>query len=356
MKGSAMARALIRHAPLKALSVGIAVFFALGAVNGQERITFAATGGFMQTASVETMLKPATDKLGMTFRQETLDNIASIRVQVQSGKPAWDLVKIPAEDCAIGAREGLFEKLDYTQIHTDGIPASGRDPHWIGANMVSTMMVWRTDKFKASAEPKTWADFWNVKKFPGRRSLPAFAQETLEIALMADGVAPDQLYPLDVERAFRSLEKIKPHIAVWWKTGNQGAQLLTAGEVDVGVVWGSRLASLLKDKEPVDFTYNQGLLAYSCLAIPKGAVRAAAAQKVIAQMVSPELQANVPGAMGTYGPVNANAYKLKQYPPELMKILNSSPENAKKQGMLDAKWWGDNSAKIHERFQAFVLK
>ncbi|UUZ66497.1 ABC transporter substrate-binding protein (plasmid) [Polaromonas sp. P1-6] len=266
-------RSLLRQIPL-----AVSCLLALGAVQAQERITFAATGGFMQTASVDTMLKPATDKLGMTFRQETLDNIASIRVQVQSGKPAWDIVKVPAEDCAAGAKEGLFEKLDYSQIPTDGIPASGRDPVWVAANMVSTMMVWRTDKFKPGAEPKTWADFWDVQKFPGRRSLPAFPQETLEIALMADGVAPDKLYPLDIERAFKSLEKIKPHIAAWWKTGNQGAQLLTAGEVDVGVVWGSRLATLLKDKEPVNFTYNQGLLGYSCLAIPKGAARCSRAE------------------------------------------------------------------------------
>lgn len=320
----------------------------------QERLTFAATGGFMQTASVDTMVRPATDKLGLQLRQETLDNIASIRVQVQSGKPAWDLVKLPAEDCAVGAKEGLFEKLDYQLIPTAGIPASARDPHWIGANYVSTMLVWRNDKYKGDAAPKTWADFWNVKKFPGRRSLPAFPQETLEIALMADGVAPDKLYPLDIERAFRSLEKIKPHIAAWWKTGNQGAQLLTGGEVDMGVVWGSRLMTLLKDKEPVDFTYNQGLLAYSCLAVPKGAARAAAAQKVIALMLSPELQANVPGAMGTYGPVNAQAFKVKAFPPELLRTLNASPENLRQQGMLDPRWWGENMVRVHQRFQALI--
>jgi putative spermidine/putrescine transport system substrate-binding protein len=340
---------------LGALLAACALSLATGTAQAQQRITFAATGGFMQTAAMDTMVKPATEKLGVQVRQETLDNIASIRVQVQSGKPAWDIVKLPAEDCAAGAKEGLFEKLDYNQIPTAGIPAGARDPYWVGANLVSTMLAWRTDKYKDNP-PKTWADFWDVKKFPGRRALGAFPQEVLEIALMADGVPPEKLYPLDVDRAFKSLQKIKPSINVWWKTGNQGAQLLKDGEVDMLMIWGSRISPMIRDKSPVDFTYNEALLGYSCLAIPKGAANAATAQKVIALMLSPEIQANIPGNMDFYGPVNADAYKVKNFSPEVLRYLNSSPQNIKGQGWLNPQWWGDNMSKVHERFQALMLQ
>nr|WP_294865201.1 ABC transporter substrate-binding protein [uncultured Pseudogulbenkiania sp.] len=324
-----------------------------GSVGAKETITFAGTGGMMQQAALDTMVKPAAAKFDVEVRQQTLDNIASIRIQVQTGNPAWDIVKIPAEDCAAGSKEGLFEKLDYSKIKTDGIPAQARDPYWIGANMVSTMLAWRTDKFKTNP-PRNWADFWDVKRYPGRRALMGAPQETLEIALLADGVQPDKLYPIDVERAFKSLEKIKPHINVWWKTGNQGGQLLKDGEVDMIAIWGSRMASVLKEGGNAAFTYKQGLLSYSCFAIPKGAAHAASAQKMIAAMVSPELQANIPGAMGNYGPVNAKAYQVKAFDAALLNNANSSPENIKQQVLMSPKWWGGNMVGVHERFNAWL--
>jgi len=86
-----------------------------------------------------------------------------------------------------------------------------------------------------------------VKKFPGRRALRNHPIATLEAALMADGVAPDKLYPLDVDRAFRKLEEIKPNVTVWWTSGAQSAQLLTTAEVDMVMAWNGRITALTKE-------------------------------------------------------------------------------------------------------------
>src|SRR5205823_2462578 len=86
-------------------------------------------------------------------------------------------------------------------------------------------------------QPKSWADWWDVKKFPGARSMRDHPVDNLEFALIADGVAMDKLYPLDVDRAFKKLDQIKPHVNVWWSTGQQPAQLLLDKQFWIDDAW-----------------------------------------------------------------------------------------------------------------------
>ena len=81
-----------------------------------------------------------------------------------------------------------------------------------------------------------------------------------ETLLLADGVPADKLYPLDLDRAFKKLDEIKPHITVWWTSGAQSAQLLNDGEVDMVMAWNGRVSALTKEGAKVAFTYNQGIL------------------------------------------------------------------------------------------------
>src|SRR6185312_6927631 len=123
----------------------------------------------------------------------------------------------------------------------------------------TVFMAWRRDRFGANP-PRNWADFWNVRKFPGARSLALHPSEMLEIALLADGVEPARLYPLDVPRALRSLSRIIPHIDVWWSSGAQSSHLLGDGDVDLIAIWGSRLAPLLKNRSGIEYTFTQALI------------------------------------------------------------------------------------------------
>jgi putative spermidine/putrescine transport system substrate-binding protein len=261
-------------------------------------------------------------------------------------------VDLGATDCAIGAAEGLFEPLDYKVIKADGIAKPMVNDDWIGIIYYSTVLAWNK---KLDKQPKTWADFWNVKDFPGSRSLRNNPQVIMELALLADGVPLDKLYPLDEDRAFKKLEQIKPHITTWWGSGAQSAQLIKDGEVDMLAIWNGRLSSAMKDGANADYTYDQGLLNADCLAIPKGSKNVELAQKAIAMFVSPEQQAEIPKYIN-YGPVNAKAFDLDVLTPEQKTLLNSSPENLKKQVVVDAKWWGENGAELQERWDSFTQK
>jgi putative spermidine/putrescine transport system substrate-binding protein len=290
----------------------------------------------------------------VALAQATNDGPASVRVQVQSGSPGWDVVHLGGDECASAEKEGLFEALDYNVIDASGVPDELKGKAWIAMNSASDVLAWRTDKYAGNA-PKTWADFWNVEKFPGRRALSNSAQETLEVALLADGVKREDLYPMDIERAFASLRRIKPHVAVWWSSGAQSAQLIKDGEVDMIEIWGSRVANVIKDGAPVAFTYQDGVLTFGCLGIIKGSKNVEAAQKFIAGIVSPEIQARIPEMMGYYGPVNRKAFEFKHFPPEILEKSNTSPVNSAKQVRLNVEWWVENEEKVVEEFRSLLV-
>src|SRR5690606_373819 len=112
-----------------------------------------------------------------------------------------------------------------------------KDDYAIGWSYFSSVMAWRSD----TKAPTTWADFWNVKDFPGKRTLPDVPSMVLPVALLADGVPMDKLFPLDIDRAFRSLEKIRDHVSVWWTAGSQPPQLLQDKEVSYAMTYSGRV-------------------------------------------------------------------------------------------------------------------
>ncbi len=337
--------------------IAIAAFaLQIAAAQAQDKITFASYGGKYQQNVVKALLAPAGEKLGVKVLDETHKHLSSVRVQVQSGSPSWDIVQLGSDECAVGEEKGLFEELDRSIIDFTGIPADARGKAWVGANYYSIVLAWQKGKYGDKA-PKNWQDFWNVEAFPGTRSLPAFASGTLEAALMADGVPPDRLYPLDVERAIEAVKKIAPHIAVWWSSGAQSAQLLKDREIDMMMIWGSRVAAAIEDGADVAFTYDEGILGVGCFAIPKGAPNAGLAQKMIAEMVKPEIQANIPVVLGYYGPVNEKAFEVPDLPEDIINTSNSSPANMKKQVVMSVDWWQENQNKLRvdERYKEVII-
>jgi putative spermidine/putrescine transport system substrate-binding protein len=320
--------------------------------SAQQVITFASFGGAYQAAERKALLDPIQKMLNIVIKEDTLTGLADVRAQVRANAVKWDLADLGGASCARGSVEGLFEPLDYAVIKTDGINPKMVNKDWIGVIYYSTVIAWNTDKFGANG-PQTWADVWDVKKFPGTRSFSRGASETMEIALMADGVAPDKLYPLDVDRAMKSLEKIKPDVVSWWASGAQSAQLLKDGEADVVAIWNGRAGAAIKDGAKAAITYNQGILNADCLVIPKGAKNAELAQKVIALMVSPDLQADVPAYIN-YGPINEKAFATGKITPQQAELINSSPANSARQTVISFDYWTENLAKLTEKMDAFL--
>ena len=344
---------------IRALQIaGFALLTSGAGVALAEDITFVSQGGAYQEAQSKAILEPAAKKLGLTLKQDSSPKAYPIiKTQVQSGKITWDVVDLPTGDCIRGEQEGLFEKLDLKLIpNAAQLPPELKDDYSVGYISYSTVLAYRTDAFKGKDVPKTWADFWDTKKYPGQRSLRNLPRPTLEIALMADGVAPDKLYPLDVDRAFKKLEEIKPHISTWWTSGGQSAQLISDGEVDMIQAWNGRITAVQADGAPVAFDYNEGVLETNSLCVLKGTPHKDAAMKFVNEAIDAKLQAAL-HLLIDYGPLNPEAFKTGSIPAERAAKLPSSPENIARQALLSSKWWASEAGvKAEERWLSFVQK
>ena len=276
---------------------------------------------------------------------------AQFKAIVDTKSYTWDVCTLTLSARDILSKQGLLEPIGFTRDAAPTLMPEAISPHWMGTDVYATVFAYRKDRF-ASGAPQSWADFWNVQKFPGRRSLRKNPIDTLEQALLADGVPLDKLYPLDVDRAFRSLDRIKQHVAVWWTGGAQSTQLLQAGEVDLISGWNARFQAAIDGGTPAEIVWNQGLYSIEGWAIPKGNPRADAARQFIKFCSAADRQAAYTDVLA-YGPTNLDAYK--SIPAERAKLLPTSPENLKKMVVANEDWWSANRSTVTERFNSWLL-
>ncbi|WFP62432.1 ABC transporter substrate-binding protein [Mesorhizobium sp. WSM4904] len=341
-------RLCIRGLAIAGLLASVAV-----PASAADTITVASWGGTYQEAQTKAFFDPTAKELGITIKQDTTNGLDDVRLQVTGNAVKWDITELGADECARGSKEGLFEKLDYSLIDKSGINPKLVHDDWVGVSYTSVVLIYRTDVF-GDKGPKTWADFWDVEKFPGRRALSGSqATETLSVAALAKGTPIDKVYPVDIDSALQSVDKVKGHIDAWWTSGAQAMQLVKDGEVDMASIWNGRAGTLKKEGAPVSFSFDQGVLTADCLVIPKGSKNKDLAMKALAKFVSPELQANLPLYVDN-GPANEKAFETGKIPQERIKDINSSPENVKKQVLQDPEFWRDNLVEATEKFNNLI--
>jgi putative spermidine/putrescine transport system substrate-binding protein len=340
------------------LSVAVVLAASVAAAQAEE-ITAVSFGGSYQNAQSKALFQPAAKALGMTVKEETYTGIGDLRLKMKAGANTWDVVASGSGSAARAGAEGLLEKLDYKVIDVSSFLPGLAGEYCVGGDVFSTVLAWNTKTYGENG-PQSWADFWDVKKFPGKRAYRKSVAGALEPALMADGVPPDKVYevlsqPGGIERAIKKIKELKPAVAVWWASGAQHAQLMKDGEVDMTTGWNGRFDVVAKDGGKVAYTYNQALLDYDCYAIPKDAPHKAAAMKFLAEISKPQYQAEFTKYI-TYGPTNKKAYELGVIDAAYAKRLPSSPENAAKQLPINLEWYIKNEAHAAELYQNMLTE
>jgi putative spermidine/putrescine transport system substrate-binding protein len=333
---------------------------AIGAppASAQSRVvTFASWGGTLQQAQTEAFARPAEAKLGIKVLNETHGgSYANVKAQVAAGNVTYDLVGMGAAECARAVREGNLEKIDFALVpNIKDIPRDLVTEYCVPLFSYSNVIAWNTKKYGQNG-PKTWAEFWDVKKFPGTRSLRGYPRQTFEAALLADGVKRETLYPIDVDRAYRKLEEIKPHVVAWWASGAQSTQLLANGEADAILIWNGRVAAAVREGASATYTYSDGVFELETMFIPRGAKNKENAMRLMNELLDPVNQANFSNLID-YGPTNPKAFDTGILSPERAKSLPSYPENLKEQVLLQADWYTTSEAdKAIERWTSFVQR
>jgi putative spermidine/putrescine transport system substrate-binding protein len=315
-----------------------------------DHIVVASPGGPMDDAFEAAYYAPFKAKTGIGVIK-TPNQYAKLKAMVDAKAVEWDVMDLAADQAALFARQDLLEPLDLSVIDPAGLLPGTLDPHYTLVDLVAAVICWNTKRVSAAAAPQSWAEVWDLKRFPGDRMFWKKASETLEAALLADGVAPAQLYPLDVPRALRSLDKIKSQVS-WWESGAQSAQLLIDGEASAGLAWNGRLDGPKATGAPINFHFNQALFLADAMVIPKGAKNKKESMAFIAFVLEAENQANFAKRI-PYGPVRVAA--MERLEPARRAILPTSPENFGKGVLMSSTWWADNGPDAVEKFNTWML-
>jgi putative spermidine/putrescine transport system substrate-binding protein len=308
-------------------------------------------GGSETAAEDVALYRPFTAATGVQIRSVTPVSMAQLKEQVHSGDYQWDVVAVTGADWLLAQSQGLTEPIDWTIMDRSKLFANPVLGDGIRQCSIATNLIYRTDKFAPDGGPKNWADFWNVKRFPGNRSLNADPVKSLMMALMADGVPAHQLYPLDVARAFRKLNEIKPFIKVWWNQGSQSQQLLRDGEVDMMPMWNGRGTELISQGVPCKLVWDGAIIVDGVWGVAKGTPNAKLAWRFLQFASQPERQAEYARRL-FYGPDNPDAYKFLS--PDVMRELPTSPANLAVAAPYDPHWHVAHYPAVKEQFTQWL--
>ena len=318
-------------------------------------LTVASRGGALQPAQVETYFKPFTAETGLPVATVTwAGGLGTLRSRIDGGPNDWDMVLVSGDELLAGCDDGLFEKLAW--------PALGGRDHYLplaasdcgaGAAISSLVLAWDRDKFPATP---TWSDFWDVARYPGKRGLRRGPRTNLEIALLADGVAPGDVYRAlrsddGVDRAFRKLDQIKPYL-VWWSPEATAVQYIGSGEVlmtsadSVAVVLANAAA-----QRHVGLQWAGSLTTVRSWVVMRGSPFAADAVRLLAFMGDPARQASL-FAAAPYGPTAKGANELLR--PEQLAVSPSAPANLAAALPIDEQFWRENGQRLGQRFDSWL--
>ncbi|AOE87788.1 ABC transporter substrate-binding protein [Pseudomonas sp. TCU-HL1] len=339
------------------LLAGLALACSLGNVQANDSMVVVGYGGAGQKALSDAFFKPFAKASGAPLTEgEYNGEMARIKVMVDTGSVDWDLVEIEAPDLVRGCEEGMFERLDWQRI--DGADQLIADA---AQECGSATMVWSValayDAGKLAEAPKSWADFWDVQRFPGKRGLRKRAVYNLEFALLADGVRREDVYkvlatPAGVERAFAKLDQLKPHIQ-WWEAGAQPVQWLAAGDVTMTSVYSGRIAAAHQEGNNFAVVWPDSLYGMDYWAIIKGSKHVDRAHQLIAFINKADNQADYVKRI-PYGPVNQQTFD--RLDPALTGWLPSAPENMEQALAMDVEFWTDHGEDLEQRFNAWAAK
>ena len=344
-----------------------AVLLAAGAVLSagpvfSDPITVVSWGGSYGAAQDAALFKDAAKNSGIEIARESGASMSKTCLQVESGAVTWDLVVTGSGGAASAAAKGCLEKIDYSVVNVSEFFPNLYTDYCVGADVFATVMAWNTEKYGepgSEGAPKTWADFWDIEKFPGTRAYRANNVDgALEPALMADGVPPEKVYEIlstkeGKQRAIDKIRELKPHIAVFWESGAMQAQLMKDAEVDMSSGWNGRFDNAKKDGAKVGYSFDQALLDYDCFAMPKGAPNKDVAMRFLAEISKAEYQANLPFHI-TYGPTNKKAYEVTTAPKELIEALPSHPKNVPLMLPINLDWYAEHRSEALEMYMELI--
>lgn len=357
-------RTLLRGAAALPLLAAPSLFIRRATAQGVELVV-ASWGGSRAAAFREVMFAPFERETGIKVRDDGPPEAARVRAMSQAGNVTWDILDTDIPAILTMAKNELLHPIDYGRLNAGRlarIPQVLKHQYGIGHLIYSFNIVYNTRTYPNGTHPKSWAEVWDGQKIRGGRSFPfrGGISPQLEFGLLADGVAPDKVYPMDVDRAWRAMDRLRPLVTKWYANHAEAIQLLSSGEVDICCTIGPRGITAKQGGAPVDVEWNGGKLAPDNWAIPKGTRNLDAVYKFLDFALQPQIQAEVSKRV-PYGPSNLDAFNHLSEAEAA--VLNTAPANLSRQFWHDTDWWGatgtdgkTNVERETERYARWMLR
>jgi putative spermidine/putrescine transport system substrate-binding protein len=283
-------------------------------------------------------------------REVTIDGsgpaTARIRLMVESKKVTWDVMDRNLQTALEIGRQGYLEKIDYSKVDRSKVRPEHANDWGIGNYIYAQVITYNTTKWGGRV-PTTWKDVWDTKAFPGKRTFPKTIDGSLEAALMADGVPPDKLYPLDLKRALDMHKKIAKD-AIYYTSLADSQTVFRDEEAVLGLLLNTRSWPLKKDTNGTcDYTFNQGVVWTASWMVPKGATGGDAIWDFINSTQDPANQVSLLRTNG-YGPVNPAA--ADGMPADLQAIDPGHPSNYSRMIPGGTEWYAENATKALQQY------
>jgi putative spermidine/putrescine transport system substrate-binding protein len=341
---------------LKPLIIALAVGVCLP-VLAQSQLTVVNFGGANGAAQKKAYFEPFEKSgAGKITQVEYNGEQAKIKAMVEAKKVSWDVVEVESPDVSRGCDEGLFEKMDWSKVGNKGDfqPAAVQECG-VGVFVWSTVLAYNGDKLKTA--PNSWADFWDTKKFPGKRGMRKGPRYNLEFALMADGVKTSDVYKVlatkeGADRAFKKLTELKPSIQ-FWEAGAQPPQFLVAGDIVMTTAYNGRIDAAQREGKNLQISWTGGIYDLDYWVMPKGTPNKELALKFIALASNPDSQAEYARNI-SYGPTNNKA--LAKLDSKVLGLLPTSAANSKDALQFNISFWADQGEALEKRFAAWAAQ
>lgn len=314
-------------------------------------------GGSYDEQRKDTVHEPFRKETGITV-VPVASSAGKLVAMFQAGQLDIDVIETGDDILWLLEDAGALEPVDYGAFKytaPEDIDQAFRRKFHVGSTVYADVLGFNTKACPAGSEPKSWAEFWDTARFPGPRSLADMSAgvPNLEFALLADGVAPGAIYPIDVDRAFKSLSKIKASVPKFWTSGAVATQMLVDKEVHFSTIWSSRANNARLAGGPVAIQWNQNLVNVTAAGITRNARNLKAAKLYLDYSLSADVQTRLITVSKDI-PVNRKAY------PAIDRTLidpdANLPWTASKGIVKDARWWAGNRQAVADVWSQWVIR
>ena len=371
----------------------LAISFVVSITSSAFAVTVVSWGGAYTASQKLGYGDPAAAKLGIPVNWvDYSGGLSEIKAQVEAGAITWDIIDVYAMDTINGCDEGLFVEFDFDKDFgpgSDGVKASddfftgGKNPLTenpggmpskcaVGNILYTWNYAYNHDTI-GSKKPKTVKDFFNTKKFPGKRGIYNSPTAFLEVALAADGIKPGKggakIYDAlrTEEGVTRAINKVKTLCedpnggCVFWSAGAKPPELLMSGEVVMATGWNGRFFNAIMDGAPLTQVWDGQGLDYQYMVMVKGGPNDAngKAMKVLREMTSTEGLAGsakyiayAPWRKSSIAIMEAGEPWFKDGKTVMVPHMPTAPANTKSYALMNPEFWADNQDEIGEKWEA----